>query len=71
MKTVYEVQDTQLNNYMIVNITEYIQMENNPFHKDSYFGYINENNKFISCKKHKDKNPQALFVVQYNKSKNK
>lgn len=51
------------NNYIIVRPSEYFQLESSEITKNDYFGYIDSNDKFVSCKAHKDKYPQATFVV--------
>jgi len=62
MQAVYVI-DIFENNYMIVEKSQYLQLESSELTKNDYFGYIDSNNKFVSCKAHKDKYPQATFVI--------
>lgn len=63
---VYSVTDIFENLYYVVDVTEFIQIENS-FFKDDYFGYINKDNKFICCKAHRDKEQYVTFVTHHNK----
>jgi len=57
------VKDIYGNHYLVVSERDFMVMEHSEMNKNDFFGYINKNGNFVSCKKHKDKNPQALFVV--------
>ncbi len=60
---VYYVKDIYGNFYNVVNKNEFIQKKVNPLYKDEYFGYMDENNKFVTTDENKDKQPQATFFI--------